>query len=193
MWPFLSRESKKLSRPTWLNEVGVAAVLLKVAHAVLGVWIIAALVGRWITLGQAGRSTDVSAVHTLLGLSDRFERMVIRLPPIVLVLGIGTAIAQARPFLGPLQGASVDWLFAALLLYLSVIPAIPLIFLPKGRVFAAALAEATAQGRVTERLTAAFHDRTVFAAHVYEVGRDRRRVHPHDHEADLRPKANCPS
>ena len=35
--------------------------------------------------------------------------------------------------------------------------------------FAAALAEATTQGRVTERLTAAFHDRTVFAAHVYEV------------------------
>jgi len=147
----------------------LVAVLLKVAHAVLGVWIIAALVGRWITLGQAGRSTDISAIHTLLGLSTRFERMVIRLPGIVLVLGIGTAIAQGRPFLGPLQGASVDWLFVALLVYLSIIPVIPLIFLPKGRVFAAALEDATTQGRVTERLTAGFHDRTVFAAHAYEV------------------------
>jgi hypothetical protein len=149
--------------------VDVAAVLLKVTHAVLGVWIIAGLVGRWVTLGQASRATDIAALHTLLGLSDRFERLVIRLPGIVLVLGIGTAIAQSRAFLGPLQGASFDWLFAALLLYLSVLPIIPIVFLPRGKVFAAALAEATAEGRVTERLTTAFHDPVVYAAHVYEV------------------------
>ena len=147
----------------------VAAVLLKVTHAVIGVWIIGALLGRWVTLGQAGRTSDITAVHTLLGLSDRFEWMVIRLPTLVLVLGIGTAIAQGRAFLGPLQGASVDWLFASLLLYLSVIPVIPLVFLPRGRVFAAALEEATAEGRVTDRLTAAFHDPVVFAGHVYEI------------------------
>jgi hypothetical protein len=57
----------------------------------------------------------------------------------------------------------------SLLLYLSIIPVIPLVFLPRGRVFAAALSEATAEGRVTDRLTAAFHDRVVFAAHVYEI------------------------
>ena len=76
--------------------------ILKVAHAVLGVWIVAGLVGRWVTLGQAARSTDITAVHTLLGLSARFESMVIRIPPVVLVLGVATAIAQGRPFLGPL-------------------------------------------------------------------------------------------
>ena len=130
-------------------------VVLKVAHAVLGVWIIAALVGRWITLNQAARSDDLAAVHTLLRLSDRFESMVIRIPPIVLVLGIGTAIAQGRAFLGPIQGASVDWLFVALVVYLSILPLIPLVFLPRGRVFAVALAEADAQGRVTEALTEA--------------------------------------
>jgi uncharacterized membrane protein len=145
------------------------AVLLKVTHAVIGVWIIGALIGRWVTLGQAGRSSDITAVHTLLALSDRFEWMVIRLPTIVLVLGIGTAIAQGRAFLRPFQGASVDWLFMSLLLYLSIIPVIPLVFLPRGRVFAAALDEASAEGRVTERLTAAFHDRVVYAAHVYEI------------------------
>jgi uncharacterized membrane protein len=150
--------------------VDLVAVLLKVTHAVLGVWIIAALVGRWVTLGQAGRSTDIAAVQTLLGLSDRFERMVIRLPGIVLVLGIGTAIVQGRAFLGPLQGAPVDWLFVSVLLYLSILPVIVLVFLPRGRVFAAALEEATAQGKVTDRLTAGFHDPVVFAAHAYEIG-----------------------
>jgi hypothetical protein len=148
--------------------VDVAAVLLKITHAVLGIWIIAGLVGRWVTLGQASRATDIASLQTLLGLSDRFERMVIRLPSIVLVLGIGTAIAEQRAFLGPLQGASFDWLFASLLLYLSILPVIALVFLPRGKVFAAALEEATAEGRVTERLTAGFHDPVVYAAHVYE-------------------------
>ncbi len=142
--------------------------ILKVAHAVLGIWIIAALVGRWVTLGQAARSRDLAAVHTLLGLSDRFEWMVIRIPPIVLILGIGTAIAQGRPFLGPLQGGSVDWLLVSLVLYLSIIPLIPVIFLPRGRLFGAALAEADALGSVTPALTAAFGDRVVRVAHVYE-------------------------
>jgi hypothetical protein len=143
--------------------------ILKVVHAVLGVWIIAGLVGRWVTLGQAARSDDIAAVHTLLRLSDRFEWIVVRMPPVVLVLGVATAIAQSRPFLGPLQGAPVDWLFVSILIYLSIIPVIPLVFLPRGKVFAASLAEATAAGVVTPGLSAAFRDPVVFAAHVYEL------------------------
>jgi hypothetical protein len=142
--------------------------VLKVVHAVLGVWIIAALVGRWSTLRQAARSEDVGAVHTLLGLSDRFEWMVIRIPPVVLLLGVATAIAQGRPFLGPIQGAPVDWLLVSILVFLSVLPLVPLVFLPRGRVFAAVLADADAAGAVTPALTAAFDDRVVFVAHVYE-------------------------
>ncbi|MDF2734746.1 MAG: hypothetical protein K0S97_1369 [Chloroflexota bacterium] len=113
--------------------------ILKVAHAVLGVWIVAGLVGRWVTLGQAARSTDITAVHTLLGLSARFESMVIRIPPVVLLLGVATAIAQGRPFLGPLQGAPIDWLFVSIVIYLSILP------------------------------VNGFRDRVVLAAHVYEL------------------------
>jgi hypothetical protein len=43
------------------------------------------------------------------------------------------------------------------------------VFLPRGRVFDAALEDATAQGAVTDRLRAAFRDPVVFAAHVYEL------------------------
>jgi uncharacterized membrane protein len=82
---------------------------------------------------------------------------------------VATAIAQGRPFLGPLQGAPVDWLFVSIVIYLSIIPVIPLVFLPRGKVFAVALAEATAAGRVTEALTAGFRDRVVLAAHIYEI------------------------
>jgi hypothetical protein len=144
--------------------------VLKIVHAFLGAWLIAALVARWVTLRQAGRSQEIGEIHTLLSLSDRFERWVIRIPMYVLILGIATAIAQGRPFLGPLQGGHVDWLFVSLIVYLSIIPVVPLVFLPRGRRFAAALEEATAAGRVTDALTREFHDRVVFAGHAYELG-----------------------
>jgi hypothetical protein len=135
----------------------------------VGVAFLSGLIGRWYTLGAAARAQDLASLHALLGLSSRFERIVIIGSQFVLVAGIGTAIAQGRPFLGPLQGGRIDWLFVSLVLFISIIPMIPTIFLPKGRVFAAALDEANAAGTITNRLGMAFHDRTVFIAHVYEL------------------------
>jgi hypothetical protein len=43
-------------------------------------------------------------------------------------------------------GTNLDWLFVSLVLYLSVIPPVPLVFLPRGRVFEQALVEAEAAG-----------------------------------------------
>ena len=57
----------------------------------------------------------------------------------------------------------------SLVLYLSLIPQIPLIFIPRGRIFDAALADARQRGSVTPELTAAFHDRGVAFARTYEV------------------------
>jgi hypothetical protein len=106
----------------------------------------------------------------MLTVSGRFERQVMIVPFFVLILGIATAVAQGRPFLGPLQGAPVDWLFASLIVFLSPLPLIPLVFLPRGKAFEAALLDAEAQGAVTDRLRSAFRDPVVFAAHVYELG-----------------------
>jgi len=142
---------------------------LKLIHALVGVWFVAGLIGRWVALGYAARASDIASLKAALGVSARFERMVIFGSAIVLLLGIGTAIVQGRAFLGPLQGGRVDWLFVSLLLYLSVLPLVPLVFLPRGRRFAAALASADQQGRVTAELTTAFRDPVVFSAHVYEL------------------------
>ncbi|MEZ0240083.1 MAG: DUF2269 family protein [Chloroflexota bacterium] len=144
--------------------------VLKVIHALVGIGLISGLSGRWITLTAARRATDLPAVRTLLALSDRFERMAISSSILVLVLGIATALAKGEPFLGPLQGAGINWLFAALVIYLSVIPLVPLVFLPRGRTFDAALQDAISADRVTPGLTAAFRDPVVLAAHTYEFG-----------------------
>jgi hypothetical protein len=129
---------------------------------------ISGLVGRWITLGRAAHATEIRDLRTLLDLSSRFERIVVVTSSLVLVFGVATAIAQGRPFLGPLQGVSVDWLFASLVIYLSAIPLVPIVFLPRGRVFEAALEEATREGAVTAQLRTAFADPVVRAAHIYE-------------------------
>jgi hypothetical protein len=143
--------------------------ILKVVHALVGVLFVAGLVGRWITLGAASRAASIGDARTLLDLSGRFERIVIGSSILVLLLGVVTAIAQGRPFLGPLQAAPVDWLFVSLVLYLSIIPLVPLVFLPHGRLFEAALDEATAGGTITDRLHAAFRDPIVRAAHASEL------------------------
>jgi hypothetical protein len=147
-----------------------AGLYLKVAHALVGIWFLAGLLGRWMTLAQAARATDIGSLRTLLQLGARFERIVITGSIAVFALGISTAIVQGQPFLGPLQGASSNWLFVSVVLFLSVLPLVPLVFLPRGKVFEAALAEATSRGVITDELRTAFRDPVVFAAHVYELG-----------------------
>jgi hypothetical protein len=150
-----------------VNSIGGLVVL---AHALAGVLFFAGLIGRWIALDQATRSDDIGDVQATLRVSARFERMVIVGSMVVFILGIAAAIARGLPFLGPLQGASVNWVFVSLVLFLSIIPLVPLVFLPRGRVFEAALESASAAGQVTSELRTAFHDPVVRAAHIYELG-----------------------
>ena len=143
---------------------------LKVLHAISGALLLGGLLARWVSLGAASRAGDVHDVRTLLGVTARFERLVITMFFLVLILGVSTAIVQGRPFLGPLQGYHVDWLFVSFVLYLLTIPLVPLVFVPRGKVFEAALERAGESGPVPDDLRAAFRDRAVLAAHVFELG-----------------------
>jgi hypothetical protein len=145
------------------------AEVLKIAHALTGILFVGGLVGRWIVLGLAERADTITSMRTLTRAAGPFERIVIQGGGLMAGLGVVTALAQGRPFLGPLQGASVDWLFVSILLLLSVQPLVPLVFLPKGRVFAAALEDAANRDEVTPTLRAAWRDPLVRAAHVYEL------------------------
>src|SRR5262245_29071211 len=141
-----------------------------VIHALIGILFAAGLIGRWMVLGAAERATDLPAMRTLAAAAGPFERIVIVGSMLVLVFGLAAAFLQGRSVLGPLTGGSVDWLFVSLLLYLSIIPLVPLVFLPRGRVFGAAMDDAERQGRVTSELQAAWRDPVVRAAHLYELG-----------------------
>ena len=144
--------------------------LLVAAHALAGAVFLGALIGRWIVLGLAERAETLASMQILTRAARPFERLVIWSSALVLVLGIAAAIGRGRPILGPLQGAPVDWLFVSLVLFLSVLPLVRLVFLPRGRVFDAALEDAVARAELTGDLIKAWRDPLVRAAHAYELG-----------------------
>jgi hypothetical protein len=146
------------------------AALLKLGHVLLAFWFVAGLLARNLILSRAGKMMDVKIVQALVDQAGRFERLMVRPGSLSLFLfGLLTAWAQGWPVLGFLQGGTTNWLLASIVLYVSMVPIIPLIFLPRGKVFEAALEGATAQGTVTSTLTAAFQDRVVARAHAYEL------------------------
>jgi hypothetical protein len=145
------------------------AGLVVLGHAVLGIVFFGGLFGRGIVLALAERAETLPAMLTLTKAAGPFERIVIVVGSVAGVLGVGAAIAQGRPFLGPLQGAGVDWLFVSVVLVATTFPLPPLVFLPRGRVFEAALRDATAIGAVTPALRVAWRDPVVRASHVYEL------------------------
>jgi hypothetical protein len=139
-------------------------------HALIGVLFMAGLIGRWIILGLAERAAELPAMRILATAARPFERIVIVAPQFVLLFGIVAAFMEGRSILGPLTGGSVDWLFASLVLFLSPLPLVPLVFIPKGKAFEVAFGEAETAGRVTPALMTAWRDPVVRAAHVYELG-----------------------
>jgi Predicted integral membrane protein (DUF2269) len=145
------------------------ATTLNVLHILTGFLLVSGVVGRGVALREAARARDIRAVDALVGLAGRFEVMV-RVPSVaVLVFGLLTAWRGGWPILGFLQGGSANWILVSLILYLSLVPLILWVFLPRGRKFERALANALAEGRVTADLTAAFADPVVAAGHAWEL------------------------
>jgi hypothetical protein len=135
-------------------------VLLHVATAF---WFVAGLTGRDVSMIRAARATDITSVQALTGAAGVFDRFFVA-PGSVAVLVAGLIAMVATD----LRLGDQTWLLVALILFLTMVPLVPLVFLPRGKVFDAALAEAVAAGEVTPGLRAALADPAVNAARWYE-------------------------
>jgi Predicted integral membrane protein (DUF2269) len=144
-------------------------MLVTLLHVLTAFLLVSGLVGRGVTLRAAARAADIHAVDALVRLAGQFEQMV-RIPSLVVLgLGLWAGWRAGWPILGFLQGGQVNWLLASLILYLTLVPLIVWVFLPRGRRFEEALRGALAQGRVTPALAEAFADPVVAAAHAWEL------------------------
>ena len=144
--------------------------LLVVLHVLSAFMLVAGSVGRNLTWLHTIRSRDLATVRSYSELGDAFDTFLVR-PGSLLVLLTGLTAAHFRgwPILGFLQGGGSNWVLAALALYLTFIPLIALVFVPRWKVRRRALADATAKGAITPELTAALNDPAVNAGRLYEM------------------------
>jgi hypothetical protein len=142
------------------------ALILKLGHVLLAFAMVTGLVGRWILLTRGARTDDVERAHLLSEAAAPFERIVQVVSPIVVIFGLFTAWAQDYPWLGLTTG----WMLLTVVLIIPILALIPTVFVPRGRVFEAAMAEAREAGTVTAALRDAWSDPAVAMARRYELG-----------------------
>jgi uncharacterized membrane protein len=144
-------------------------VAVKFLHILIAVWFVAGLIGRSVTLRFASRERNVERIEGLLNASAFFERFsVIPGWSAVLMAGVLLAWLAGYPILGSLVGRGPNWVLAAIVIWLSTLPWVPLVFLPRGKVFGAALEDSRRIGQVASSLTTAFDDPLVRAGRLYE-------------------------
>jgi uncharacterized membrane protein len=135
-------------------------VLLHVATAF---WLVAGMAGRDVSFTRAARATDITSVQALAGAVGVFDRFFV-IPASIAVLVAGLIAMVATH----LSLGEETWLLVALILFVTIIPLVPLVFVPRRKVFEAALAGSVAAGEITPALRAAFADRAVAGARWYE-------------------------
>jgi len=142
-----------------------AALVLTLLHVLIAMVFIAGLLGRWALLSRAAGAEEIEAAHLLTEASGPFERMVTIASMLVLPAGLLAAWARGYPFIG----LGTSWVLLATILYLTLVPLVPLVFLPRGKLFDAEMRAARQAGSVTAGLRAAFNDRRTSMARTYEL------------------------
>ena len=135
-------------------------------HVAVAFWFVAGLLGRNLTMARARSATELGLLEELIGLSGRFERLMV-IPGSfgVLVLGLLAAWAEGQP----LAGTDDWWLLTSLILFVALGVLVPTVFLPRGRIFDRALEDAKARGEVTPGLRTALRDPAVRNARAAEL------------------------
>ena len=144
-------------------------VIVVVVHVLTAFWLVAGIVARDVCWWHAARAPDLSALRPIANIASFFDQRAVQPGSfVVLLTGLAAAGTRGHRIFGFVRGEGPVWPFAALLIYSSIIPLIAFVFLPKGRVYRAALADAESRGELTARLRASIEDPVVMAARGYE-------------------------
>jgi hypothetical protein len=140
------------------------ADVVQLLHVASAFVFVAGLIARDALLARARRASDVHDTALQVEAAQPFEKAVTVGSTLVLVLGLATMWTEHLPWCGEGQ----RWVTVSLVLFLSLVPFIPLVFLPRGRRFDRALRESVEAGARTPALEAAFADGAVRFARRYE-------------------------
>ena len=116
--------------------------VIKLAHVVLGFTLVAGLIGRWGLERRAAAAEDPDTAFALTQAGSLFERLVLLSGPGIILAGLATALVKGYPYLGLTTG----WMLLSLVLVL-VFPFVlaPLVYIPRTRDIASAMADARAK------------------------------------------------
>jgi uncharacterized membrane protein len=142
----------------------------KLLHILAAMLLVGGLLGRNLTFAAARRSGDLPVTASLLGLSERFETLMVRPgSELVLVLGLLTAWLERQPLLTVFAGARPAWVLVSLLIYLLTVPLVVFVLLPRTKRRRLALDAAVAQHSMTAELRGALDDPSVRVARNVEL------------------------
>lgn len=145
-------------------------LLFRFLHIASAIWFLGGILARQIVRAYAKRTEDVQRFAVMSEAAGRIEStMVIPGNLAVIVFGVILGLVIRAPILGFLQGAERNWLLVSNIILLLGFLSVPLIFLPRGKLFRAALEDALAKGQMTPELRAHLDDPVVRAAHWYEL------------------------
>jgi len=145
-------------------------LIVRFVHIAGAILFVGGLAARQLVRSVGARAGDVQALLAITQAAGRVERlMVIPGNTIVVVFGIILALMTKAPLLGFLQGSPTNWLLVSLVVLLLGGGVVPLVFVPRGKMFEMALEEAVASGRITPELEESLHDRTVVLLHTLEL------------------------
>ena len=145
-------------------------LVLRFLHIASAIWFIGGVVARQIVRAYAKRTEDVQRFAVMSEAAGRIEStMVIPGNFAVILFGVIYGLMIDAPILGFLQGASRNWLLMSNILLLLGFFNVPLVFIPKGKLFDVALKDALARGQMTLELRAQMDDRTVRIVHFIEL------------------------
>ena len=145
-------------------------LVLRFLHIASAIWFIGGVIARQIVRAHAKRTDDVQYFAIMSVAAGRIETMMV-IPGnfAVILFGIVYGLMIGAPILGFLQGAWRNGLLVSNILLLLGFLNVPLVFIPKGRLFDAALKDALAKEQMTPELRAHINDRTVGIVHFIEL------------------------
>lgn len=145
-------------------------LLVRFIHILSSIVFVGGILARQAVRMQGKKSTDIHTLAVYFLAAGKIESfMVIPGNMLVIIFGVILAIIVHAPIFGFLQGSSQNWLLVTNILLILGGLNVPLIFLPRGKIFDGLMAEALAKGEVTPELKAHLDDKAVKAAHIFEI------------------------
>jgi len=145
-------------------------LIIRFLHIISSMVFIGGIFARQAIRSQGKKSADINTLAAYFSAAGKIESLMV-IPGNfgTILFGVIFAIMIHAPIFGFLQGADKNWLLLTNVLLIAGSLNVPLIFLPRGKIYERLLADAIQKGEITSELKSHLDDKVVKAAHQFEI------------------------